>query len=215
VKIAKFGWLLIRPFDILIQEGSAMRIHCGKAAVLVVGATVTSLAVMAFAVPGSLAKPKDQKGKIATLVADDKKCVQGCNTRCSGEDSLCCCGKSQAKKGDEPKDKMKMASPEAMAKGMTARKAIIEHQKALTGEGIYGCCIKPGCTFCSTSTDMCPCAANLRKGGPVCAECWGGWHAGKGRLTGVKLESVELLPKEKLKMMYDMRSKNFEKVEQK
>jgi hypothetical protein len=191
-----------------------MRIHRDKAAVLIVGAVMTALAVMAFAVPGSLAKPQEQ-GETGTIVADEERGPQGGATCCSGEEGPCCCSKNQEEKGDEPKDNMKMASPEAMAKGMKARQAIVEHQKALAGEGIYGCCIKPGCTFCSTSADMCPCAANLKKGDPVCPECWGGWQAGRGRLTGVETEKVKLLPKEKLKMMYDMRSKNFEKAEEK
>jgi len=194
-----------------------MRIHRGKAALLVVGTVMAAWAVMAFAVPGSLAKPQEQREEMATIAAAEENSFHegGTVCCCSAEASLCCCGKDSETKSDEPKDNMKMASPEAMAKGMKARQAIVGHQKALTGEGVYSCCIKPGCTFCSTSADMCPCAANLRKGDPVCPECWGGWQAGKGRLTGVEAEKVKVLPKEKLKMMYDMRSKNFEKAEQK
>lgn len=112
---------------------------------------------------------------------------------------------------DEEKQMMK-PSAQAMAKGTTARKAIEEHRKALTKDGVYGCCIKPGCTFCSTAGDMCPCAMNLEKGGSVCPECWGGWVAGQGRLKGVDASKVQVIPKSKLKMMYDMKAKNFDKA---
>jgi len=133
----------------------------------------------------------------------------------------CCCAAQgvdcPTKKGaaavvqDKKKDMkdMPMPSAEAMAKGKTARKAIQEHQKVLQTDGTYSCCIKPGCTFCSTSADMCPCAKMLAMGGPVCPECWGGWQAGAGRLDGVQADKVKIIPQDKLKMMYMMRAKNF------
>ena len=111
---------------------------------------------------------------------------------------------------------MMKASPAAVAKGDAARKAIAEHQKALSNDGVYSCCIKPGCTFCSTAGDMCPCADNLAKGEAVCPECWGGWFAGNGRLKGVdpgkNMENVKVLPKEKMKMMYDMKAMGMQKA---
>lgn len=104
---------------------------------------------------------------------------------------------------------MMKASPEAIAKGNAARTAILEHQRVLKSEGVYSCCIRPGCTFCSTSADMCPCADNLAKGEAVCPECWGGWYAGKGRMRNVdpgsNMENIKILPKTKMKMMYDMK----------
>ncbi len=167
------------------------------------------------------------------ILADEGRsscCAKSKGGCCSAAGGKCCCGKNllvqagpagpqllalapaEQGKAEEPKGQMKMASPEAMAKGVTARKAILDHQKALTGDGVYSCCIKPGCTFCSSSADMCPCAMNLAKGDPVCPECWGGWTAGKGNLPGVQADKVQVIPKSKLKMMYDMRSKNFEKA---
>jgi hypothetical protein len=59
---------------------------------------------------------------------------------------------------------------------------------------------------------MCPCAENLHHGDPVCPECWGGWIAGHGRLKDVDPSKVQVIPKSKLKMMYDMKAKNFEKA---
>ena len=112
--------------------------------------------------------------------------------------------------------KAMMASPEAKAKGNTARAAIIDHQKALKNDGVYSCCIRPGCTFCSTSADMCPCAENLKNGKAVCPECWGGWYAGKGRLRdvdpGKNMENIHVLPKAKMKMMYDMKEMGLKKA---
>src|SRR5262249_33819219 len=98
----------------------------------------------------------------------------------------------EAKKGDAQKDKEEIASEEAMAKGKAARKALLEHQKALAGDKVFGCCLKTPCAFCSNSADMCPCGMNVSKGDPVCPECWGGWQAGKGGVPGVKAEDVKI-----------------------
>jgi hypothetical protein len=113
---------------------------------------------------------------------------------------------------ESEKEKMK-ASPEAMAKGQAARKAMEAHRKALAKDGVHSCCIKPSCVFCAAAGDMCPCAMNLKKGMPVCPECWGGWQAGFGRLDGVDPAKVQVLPKAKLKMMYEMKAKNFQKTQ--
>jgi hypothetical protein len=114
-----------------------------------------------------------------------------------------------------PQD-MPLASPAAKAKGDAARKAIHEHQKALRADQVYDCCIRPGCVFCSTAADMCPCAMNLSQGQPVCPECWGGWFAGKGRLQGVNLgpdaQNIHVLPQAKMKMMYDMKEMGMRKA---
>lgn len=113
---------------------------------------------------------------------------------------------------------MRRASAEAQAKGDVARAAIAEHQKALRAEKMYSCCISPGCTFCSTAADMCPCGMNLAQGKPVCPECWGGWYAGKGALPGVepgeKMENIHVLPKSKMEMMYNMKEMSLERAAQ-
>jgi hypothetical protein len=153
-----------------------------------------------------------------------EQCGDSC---CSQTESKCFCGSNvfakdgpteaivvalEQEKGKDDKAMMMKASPAAMAKGETARKAITDHQKALAKDGVYGCCIKPGCTFCSSAGDMCPCAMNLQMGDPVCPECWGGWIAGHGRLKGVDASKVQVIPKSKLKMMYDMKAMNFQKA---
>jgi hypothetical protein len=115
--------------------------------------------------------------------------------------------------GEGQKDDEKMASAAAKAKGEAARKAVLAQQKALMEDGVYNCCIKPGCEFCSDAADTCPCGTNVRKGGAVCPECWGGWQAGDGAVPGVKPQDVKVIPEEKLKKMYQMRAKNFEKAE--
>jgi len=116
----------------------------------------------------------------------------------------------------QPGMKMPMASPAAKAKGDAARKAILEHQKSLRAEKVYDCCIRPGCAFCSTAADMCPCAMNLSQGQPVCPECWGGWFAGKGRLPGVEAgpnaRNIHVLPQNKMKMMYDTKEMGMRKA---
>lgn len=205
---------------LLEKEGSEMGTYKGKLTLLSLGAVLAVITALALSVAGPQGLAQEEKApKASALPEGGGGCcsAKGGGECCSTKGGDCHCAKNLLAKAEQekPKEKMKMASPEAMAKGATARKAIIEHQKALTGEGIYGCCIKPGCAFCSTSADMCPCAMNLAKGGPVCPECWGGWTAGKGNLPGVKAEDVQVIPKSKLKMMYDMRSKNFGEASEK
>ncbi|GAC1306477.1 MAG: hypothetical protein NVSMB14_12590 [Isosphaeraceae bacterium] len=105
--------------------------------------------------------------------------------------------------------KMPMASPRAQAKGNVARAAILAHQQALKAEKMYSCCIRPGCSMCSTDADMCPCRMNLAKKQPVCPECWGGWYAGKGDMPevepGPNASNLRVLPKAKMQIMYDMK----------
>lgn len=157
---------------------------------------------------------------LATVVAKDEGAGHGQKrSDCCGTGG-CSCGTTQefeaAPAGVDlvqaDKSKMMKASPQAMAKGAAARQAIRDHQQALASDGVYRCCIKPGCTFCSTAADMCPCAMNLSKGGPVCPECWGGWTAGQGRLGNIDPAKVQVIPLSKLKMMYKMKAMNFDKA---
>jgi hypothetical protein len=107
------------------------------------------------------------------------------------------------------------ASAAALDKGVKARKAFLDQEGALMEDGVYDCCMKPGCAFCAAAADGCPCAKNLAKGGPVCAECWGGWQAGRGALPGVKADKVQVLPKDKLKTLYDLRARKLKEAEKK
>ena len=74
----------------------------------------------------------------------------------------------------------------------------------LAEEGVYGCCIRPGCDFCPLAVEKCPCAGNLVKGEGVCGQCKAGWIGGHGQLEGVNADDVQIAPAEMMKMMYDM-----------
>lgn len=194
-----------------------MGAYKGKLTLLSLGAVLAVLATLGFSVPGPQGLAQEEKATKASALKEGGGCrcsAEGGSECCSAKGGNCCCARKLLAQADpeKPKEEMMKASKEAMAKGETARKAISEHQKALAKDGVYSCCIKPGCTFCSTAGDMCPCAMNLRKGGPVCPECWGGWVAGHGRLDGIDASKVQVIPKSKLKMMYDMKAMNFKKA---
>ena len=183
---------------------------------LSLGAVLAVVAVLGLVIPGPRGLAQEETTK-AIAFTESARCCSSGNGRgdcCSGERGSCCCAKNVLAKAEQekPKEQMMKASKEAMAKGEAARKAITDHQKALVKDGVYSCCIKPGCTFCSTAGDMCPCAMNLAKGQAVCPECWGGWQAGQGRLKDIDASKVQIIPKEKLKMMYDMKAKNMKKA---
>jgi hypothetical protein len=104
----------------------------------------------------------------------------------------------------------KKATPEAKTLGDEISKALLNHQRAL--KDAYVCCTMPGCVFCQTAGDSCPCGNNLRKGEPVCPECWGGWQAGQGAIPAVRREDVKIFPKATLKALYEKRAKRFDQV---
>lgn len=168
-----------------------------------------------FALTMSSAAPPEKESAASKR---DCSCCQDQGGCCGkGKKGCCCQGGQQAREAGwlaaehiltrlQQPAKM-MASKESKAKGMAARKAVLAHQKSLRSDGVYRCCISPGCTFCSLAADMCPCAKMLAKGGPVCPECWGGWVAGKGRLPNVDPAKVKVIPRSKLRMMYMMREK--------
>jgi hypothetical protein len=108
----------------------------------------------------------------------------------------------------EPAAGEKKVASEAKALGSELRRATLNHQRAL--KDAYICCTMPGCVFCQSAGDSCPCGNNLRKGEPVCPECWGGWQAGQGAIPAVRLEDVKVFPKESLKTLYEARAKRFE-----
>lgn len=191
-----------------------MGTYKGKLTLLSLGPVLAVLAALGFSVPGPQGLAQEEMVTKAGALTEGGGCcsAKGGGECCSGKSGTCCAKNLLAQADPEkPKDEMK-ASKEAMAKGETARKAIAEHQKALAKDGVYSCCIKPGCTFCSTAGDMCPCALNLAKGDPVCPECWGGWQVGHGRLKDIDASKVQVIPKSKLKMMYDMKAMNFKKA---
>jgi hypothetical protein len=219
-----------------------MRRHQKKAALFALGAAMVVLASLGLVTPGLLGRTQGEKAakgnptaahqpsapmvssRAATSKGGRDCCSEKGQTCCSGAQGNCACCQREAphaplgtrllaRAEQTPKDEQKMASPEAKTKGKAARKAIVAFEKALSQDGVYHCCITPGCEFCPDAANMCPCATSLRKGGPVCPECWGGWIAGNGWLPGVKAADVKVLPEAKLKMMYDMRAKNFEQAQ--
>jgi hypothetical protein len=56
----------------------------------------------------------------------------------------------------------------------------------------YACCLKEGCNQCILAHGSCPCYKNLQEGKPVCGECYGGWHQGRGISDDFSLEDVKL-----------------------
>jgi hypothetical protein len=104
------------------------------------------------------------------------------------------------------------AGKAALAKGVATRKALLDQVSALMDDGVADCCIDPGCALCPIAADGCPCAGSLAKGGPVCPECLGGWHAGQGMLPDVKPEKVQVLPKDQLKKLYGMKAEKLEQA---
>jgi hypothetical protein len=110
-------------------------------------------------------------------------------------------------------DDKKKAGEAALAKGDSARKALVEQRKALAEDGVWNCCIEPGCVFCQTAADGCPCEMNLKKGSAVCPECWGGWQAGQGQIQGVDPRKVPLPSRDLLKKLYDMKAEKLKKAD--
>ena len=124
-------------------------------------------------------------------------------------------GTAQQAKSQEKAKKQSKASPAALAKGVATRKALLDQVATLMEDGVADCCIEPGCAFCVIAADACPCAGSLAKGGPVCPECWGGWQAGQGMLPDVKPEKVQVLPKDQLKKVYDLKAEKLEQADKK
>jgi hypothetical protein len=117
-------------------------------------------------------------------------------------------GREQQK--DAPAEKK--AGAAAVAKGAAARRALEEHRQALAKDRVHSCCIQPSCAFCQIAADGCPCGKHLAAGEPVCPECWGGWQAGYGHLEDVEPAKVKIVPKDKLKMLYEMKEKAMNKA---
>ena len=136
-------------------------------------------------------------------------CGESGGACCSGAEGDCCCTKVRLVMRQEDKKK---ASEAAIAKGDAARKALVEQRQALIKDGVWNCCIEPGCVFCQTAADGCPCEANLKKGQAVCPECWGGWQAGQGQVQGIDPRRVPLPGQDLLKKLYDMKAKNLKKA---
>jgi hypothetical protein len=104
----------------------------------------------------------------------------------------------------------KASAPETKTLADELRRGLLNHQRGL--KDAYVCCTVPGCVFCQTASDNCPCGSNLRKGEPVCPECWGGWQAGQGAIPAVRKDDVKIFSKETLKTLYETRAKKFDQA---
>lgn len=179
--------------------------------VVAMGASLTAFAALGSATPEEKA-PKEDGGRSCCGTAKEGCCSDASGR--SGRSVVLAALRTQD--GDKPAAKKQAkAGAASMAKGVATRKALLDQVGALMEDGVADCCIDPGCGFCPIAADACSCAASLAKGGPVCPECWGGWHAEQGMLPGVKAEDVKLLPKDVLKKLYDMKAKKLEAADKK
>ena len=69
---------------------------------------------------------------------------------------------------------------------------------SLIRNGLYDCCIKPGCDHCILKEGQCDCYKNIRKSDPICGECLRGYKAGRGKLKLVSIPELERIRKEKV-----------------
>lgn len=61
----------------------------------------------------------------------------------------------------------------------------------LINDGLYNCCLKHPCDQCYKDGENCNCYTTVKKTGIVCKECYEGWQHGKGRVPGIKKDSVK------------------------
>ena len=72
-----------------------------------------------------------------------------------------------------------------------AKQKLVEAKAKLKEEGKYRCCINEPCNMCVLDEGECDCYEELKKGEPVCSECYGGWQSGKGIDKMIKKEDVK------------------------
>ncbi len=100
---------------------------------------------------------------------------------------------TSAKPGKCPKCGMNLVlSDDPSMKISKARTLLNDAKRELARKGKYGCCIEDACDECALSHQSCPCAANLKAGKEVCAQCYGGWQRGEGKVSGVDPKDVKL-----------------------
>jgi hypothetical protein len=90
------------------------------------------------------------------------------------------------------------------------RRNLIEVKSEMPG---MACCIGPACTFCPLVAGKCPCGLNVRSESGVCGECYDGWHAGQGRIQGVKAADVKHWNATMLDSMFKARASIFSKAQ--
>ena len=90
------------------------------------------------------------------------------------------------------------------------RRNLIEVKSEMPG---MACCIGPACNFCPLVAGKCPCGLNIRSESGVCGECYDGWHAGQGRMQGVKAADVKHWNATMLASMFKARASIFSKAQ--
>ncbi len=89
-----------------------------------------------------------------------------------------------------PKCGLDLVKMESTAPSDTVKKA--RPTKAqLIDDGRYNCCLKDACDQCYKEGGDCECYTSVKKTGTVCKECFEGWQHGKGRVPGIKKDSVK------------------------
>lgn len=73
-----------------------------------------------------------------------------------------------------------------------AKKLLEEAKLSLKNEGKYDCCVIGACDRCALDHQNCSCATAVKKGKPVCSDCYAGWQHGNGTVPGVDSAKVKL-----------------------
>ncbi|MGH2568132.1 MAG: hypothetical protein ACRDGA_07315 [Bacteroidota bacterium] len=79
----------------------------------------------------------------------------------------------------------------AKDKVFEAKKLLADAKKQLAQEKKYNCCTTDPCNQCALDHQSCPCYDDLKKGKPVCPECYGGWQRGEGKDKNIKPSDVK------------------------
>jgi Heavy metal binding domain len=94
------------------------------------------------------------------------------------------------KPGQCPKCGMDLVKMETSGSSDTT-KAVRPTKAALINDGKYNCCLKNPYDQCCRQGEDCACYTTVKKTGTVCKECYEGWQHGKGRVPGIRKDSVK------------------------
>ena len=97
-----------------------------------------------------------------------------------------------AKAADETGTEQQSTNAQTAPEKIKAAKRLIADAKGqLVRDGSYRCCIEDPCNQCALDHYNCPCLSDVKKGNPVCNECYAGWQRGEGREKGIDPKSVK------------------------
>ncbi len=72
-----------------------------------------------------------------------------------------------------------------------AKKLLATAKDEMARDGSYKCCVDIPCNQCALDHQSCPCYNDLKKGKPVCLECYGGWQRGEGKDKNIDPKKVK------------------------